>query len=192
MTRFETPPPPINVPKLPFDLQQDETILLYAKRHWAFLTWRLVKIGLVAIVPVVALLVLAAMTFGLDGDAGKIVIGLSVLWLLVGAARGYLAWYQYQHDIWVVSDQRVIDSLKHHWFHHQMASADLDDVEDISIRREGVVATMFNYGDLQLQTAGERPNFVLSGIPNPSTVLALVDHQRDIAKRRMRGIPPTS
>jgi hypothetical protein len=187
MTRFETPPPPTRIPKLPFQLQQNEQVLLYAKRHWAYLTWQLIKIGAVALVPVIALLVLAGLTFGLGGNGGKIVWGLSLLWLLVGAIRGYLSWYQYEHDIWVVTDQRIIDSMKRNWFDHKMASADLDDVEDISIHKEGLWAAMFNFGHLQLQTAGARESFLLSGIPHPANVMALVDKQRDLAKRRLRG-----
>ena len=69
-----------------------------------------------------------------------------------------------------------------------MASADLDDVQDIALAKEGLFPTMFGYGDLRLQTAAERANFVLRGIPKPKDVLALVDRERDAAKRRIRGM----
>ena len=175
--------------KLPFDLQKDESVLLFTRRHPAFLAVQMVKLALFALVPIAALLTIFALTAGLDGRKGQVAGLISLVWFIFWAVRAYFAWYRYNHDVWVVTNQRVVDSVKRHWFHHAMASADLDDVEDIRINKAGLFATSFNYGDLLLQTAGERSNFVLSGIPHPSDVLALVDQSRDAAKRALRGLP---
>jgi hypothetical protein len=51
--------------------------------------------------------------------------------------------------------------------------------------KEGLFATAFNYGDVRCQTAGEVPNFILAGIPNPTSVLAVVDAARDAARREL-------
>jgi hypothetical protein len=165
-------------------------VLLFARRHVVFVTWKLVREGIFALAPIAALLVLAALTFGLDGTGGKVVAVVCLAWFLVFAVRSYFIWFRYHNDLWVVTDQRIIDSTRRHWFHHAMASADLDDVEDMKIRKEGLFPTMFNYGDVRLQTAGEQPNFILSGIPRPNDVMALVDRQRDAAKKRLRGLGP--
>lgn len=174
-------------PRLPFTLQEGETVLLSVRRHWAFLTWALVKLGLVTFLPIVAVLVVVGITWGLGGRAGQLTAILSAAWFLLWAIRAYFTWFRYNNDLWIVTDQRIVDSARNHWFHHRMASADLDDVEDISIRKEGLFATAFGYGEVYLQTAAEKPNFILSGIPAPGDVLALIDRQRDIAKRRLRG-----
>ena len=73
-----------------------------------------------------------------------------------------------------------------------MASTDLVDVEDIAIQREGLLPTLFNFGNVQLQTAGVQANFVLSGIPKPSDVLGTIDGARDQARRDLaaRGSVP--
>jgi hypothetical protein len=171
--------------ELPFQLQEGETVLLACRRHWAYLYPRLVAIGLIAIVPVAALTLLVHAISGLGGGAGLFVLVVSAVWLLFCAIRGYFTWYRYQNDIWVVTNERIVDSLKRHWFHHRMASADLVDVEDMAVHREGVLATAFNFGDVRCQTAGELPNFVLSGIPEPAKVLGLVDSARDVARREL-------
>lgn len=175
--------------KLPFTLQQNEQVLLLARRHWAFLTWKLIKEAVLALVPIAILLTIAALTFGLDGRGGQVVALICLAWFLVFAVRSYFLWYRYNNDLWVVTDQRIVDSSRRHWFHHAMASADLDDVEDIKVHKEGLFPTLFNFGDVRLQTAGEQPNFILSGVPRPNDALALIDRQRDAAKRRLRGIP---
>ena len=179
--------PLATAPKLPFALQANEHVLLYCRRHWVFLTIQLTKHALAGRLPIAALLLLASLTFGLDGRGGQIVGLVCLVWFVFWAVKGYFAWYRYNNDVWIVTDQRVIDSTKKNWFHHSMASADLEDVQDISTDKSGLFGTAFNYGNLLLQTAGERENFILSGIPKPSEVLALIDVHRDAAKRELRG-----
>lgn len=171
--------------KLPFTLQQDEAILVFCRRHIVYLITRLVGLGAAGILPIVIVLFLSAKTFGLGGNAGKIVLALALLWAIYWGVRGYFSWFRYQNDIWVVTNQRIIDSIRHHWFHHRLASADLVDIEDINVVKEGLFATAFNYGDVRCQTAGEVPNFILAGIPSPTNVLATVDAARDAARREL-------
>lgn len=171
--------------RVPVDLQPGEQVMLVARRHWVYLALKLGRDIVLGVVPAIVLIVVVNWTSGFDGALGSTLIGLIVLWLLFWAVKGYFTWYQYQNDIWVVTDQRIVDSLKRNWFHHKMASADLVNVEDMSVEQRGLFATMFKYGDLVCQTAGARVNFVLSGIPNPTQVLGLVDRMRDAARRRL-------
>jgi hypothetical protein len=67
-----------------------------------------------------------------------------------------------------------------------MASADLVGVEDMSVHKSGIVATLFNFGTVNMQTAGAQSRFIISGVPNPGGVLALIDAHRDIARKELR------
>jgi hypothetical protein len=133
----------------------------------------------------IAAIFFVAATFGFDGLVGKGTALALILWAVYWAVRGYFHWYRYNNDIWAVTNQRLVDSIKRHWFHHQMASADLVDVEDIRVVRQGFLHTVFNFGDVQCQTAGTVPNFVLDGIPDPAKVMAVVDASRDAARRSL-------
>jgi len=178
----------MNDPSPPVTLQAGEEILLHRRRHWLHLWPLLAVMAVAAITPIVVLSWIVSATAGLDGTAGLVVLVVSALWALYWVVRGYFAWYRYRHDVWLVTNQRLIDSLKRHWFHHQIASADLVDVEDIAVVRHGVLQTMFNFGDVRCQTAGEQPNFVLAGIPEPVDTLSTIDRARDAA-RRVAGRP---
>ena len=140
---------------------------------------------LVGLVPIGVVIVVASAGPGLGSAAGKVTLVAAAVWFLFWTARVYFTWYRYNNDMWVVTNQRIIDSLRRHWFHHQMASADLIDVEDISVHKEGLLPTAFNFGDVRCQTAGEQPNFILSGIPDPSGVLGTIDAARDAARREL-------
>ncbi len=173
--------------KLPFQLQSDEQVLLFARRHWLYFYAQLALIALAGLGVTVAAIILVASTFGFDGLGGRAVALALLAWSVFWGVRAYFHWYRYQNDIWAVTNQRLVDSIKRHWFHHQMASADLVDVEDIRVVREGFLHTIFNFGDVRCQTAGEVPNFVLDGIPNPAGVMAVVDSARDAARRALRA-----
>jgi hypothetical protein len=187
MPTLSQSPPPGPKTKLPFELQSDESILLFARRHWLFFYARLALMILAGVVGTVGAVIVVLATFGFDGIAGKGVGLVLLFWALYWGIRAYFHWFRYQNDVWVVTNQRLVDSIKRHWFHHQMASADLVDVEDIRVVREGMFQTVFNFGDVRCQTAGEVPNFVLAGIPEPTRILAVVDAARDAARRALRG-----
>lgn len=173
--------------KLPFNLQDEEVVLLVARRHWLYFTLRMLWVIGAGIVPPLAAVFLVRATYGFDGLAGQITIAVMVLWVLVWAVRAYFTWYRYQNDIWAVTNQRLVDSIRRHWFHHIMSSADLVDVEDIRVVRSGLLQTVFNFGDVRCQTAGQQANFVLDGIPDPPGVMAVVDSSRDAARKALRG-----
>lgn len=181
------PGPPGESEKLPFDLQQGERVIRLARRHTVFLVWQVTKLALVALLPVAAVAILVQLTVGYDGTFGLILLGLLAAWLVYWLVRGYFTWYRYNNDVWIVTNQRIIDSTKFHWFHQSMASADLVNVEDLSIHKEGLLPTMFNFGNVVCQTSGERANFILSGIPRPSDMLSTVDAARDAARRELAG-----
>lgn len=175
---------------IPFNLQTGEEVELIARRHRVYLALHLGRDILMGVVPAVVLAIIIAATVGFDSATGGILTVVLVLWLVFWAVKAYFTWYRYQNDLWVVTNQRIIDSFKSNWFNHRMASADLVNVEDMSVDRSGVFATMFKYGNLVCQTAGARQNFVLSGIAAPSDVLGLVDRLRDEARRDLiRGNP---
>jgi hypothetical protein len=174
--------------KLPFALQKDEALLIVVRRHWLYFTLRMLGAGAAGVLGTGLAIVLVAKTFGFDGTPGRIAIAIIVLWALYWLVRGYFTWYRYQNDLWAVTNQRIVDSIRRHWFHHQMSSADLVDVEDINVTRHGILPTVFNFGDVRCQTAGEVPNFILSGIPKPTDVLATIDAARDASRRSLRGV----
>lgn len=188
MTEHPAAPPTHRPLKLPFELQQDEVVLLFARRHWIFFWAQLALIILAGLVATAGVVIVVLSTFGFDGILGKGVGIALIIWALYWGIRAYFHWYRYQNDIWAVTNQRLVDSIRNNWCHHRMASADLVDVEDIRVLKQGVLNTLLNFGDVQCQTAGEVPNFVLDGIPDPAKTLSVVDAARDAARRSLRSV----
>ena len=169
--------------KLPFPLQEGEELLTLARRHWLFMYPKLVAEGVVALVPVGVLWWAMARFDWTDEPPGRLVaLAITVVWLAYWAIRLYLVKYRYDNDVWVVTNQRVVDSVKNNWFHLQMSTADLVDIEDMTVIRSGLLGTLFDFGDINCQTAGTVPKFSFRGVPRPREVQALVDRLRDQAR----------
>ncbi len=174
---------------LPFALQDGEQVMLFCRRHWVFL-WPMLAFRIAAgLLPFGALIWVTAITTGLGSTLGKVLLVVGVIWLIYWAVRAFFGWYAYMHDIWAVTNQRIIDGTRPNFFNRHLASADLTDVQDIAVEQNGILATALHFGSIRCQTAGEQPNFVLSGIPGPANVLTLLDAARDAARREsLRGM----
>ncbi len=168
---------------MPVDLQPAERILLARRRHRVYLAWKLFPPVLLALLSLLAIAVILGVS--MNNIVAGILLALAIVFFGTFVIRAYFVWFRYQNDVWVVTDQRIIDSLKKHWFHHHVASADLVDVEDMSIQKEGFLATVFNFGNVRCQTAGITPNFVLAGIPNPTETMTVIDGARDAARKAL-------
>ena len=173
---------------LPFQLQASETLVLLVRRHWLHLYPRLALLLAIGLGPVLGLWLGPWAPGGTAGNLRPLAAAASVIWVAYWLVRAYFLWFRYQHDVWVVTNQRVVDSLRRHWFHHQMASADLVDIQDVSVLRDGVLRTTFDFGDVRIQTAAQLPNFILAAIPHPREVLTAIDAARDEARRQ--HLPP--
>jgi hypothetical protein len=181
---MQEPTPTAPRQDVPFPLQEGETILRLFRRHWIYL-WPNVSLKLLLAVlpPIVALI--AGAGGPSDGAWAVLWVGLAanlVYWLV----RAFLSWYRYHNDIWVVTNQRLIDSYKPHPFSLRVATADLVNLQDMTVVRSGVLRTLLDFGDVVCQTASEMQEFRLTGVPDPRAAQALVDRERDRERMRSR------
>lgn len=162
-------------------------MLQLCKRHWWFLwpytAWLL---GLAVVPPAAAAWVLDEI--GIRDDLGKFWIIPAVLWFGYWGIRALFNWYRYQNDIWIVTNQRIIDSFRSNPFNKRVSTADLVNIQDINVHKRGLTSTMLNYGDVVCDTASAKADaFVLGGVPNPEEIQLLIDRERDRERNRGRG-----
>jgi hypothetical protein len=167
--------------KLPFTLQSSENVLRVCRRHWVYLWPHIFMLLAAAIAPIVAAFILLDLV---DVSWGTLLTIVAVVWALFWLVKAYLAWYQYHHDIWVITNQRLVDAFKKNPFNLRVASADLVNVQDISVDRSGILATALDFGDITCQTAGTNQSFKLTGIPDPRDIQLLIDRERDRERSR--------
>jgi hypothetical protein len=175
--------PGVEQPNLPVPIQPGERVLLLRRKHWMYL-WPTVAINVaIAVIPTIAFLWLLD-AIGLEGRVATAIVGVYLAFFLIRLA---LIWYRYQHDYWVVTNQRVIDVKRNHPLNMKISTADLVNIQDMTISRNGVLKTMLDYGDVICQTAGTDADSTIAGVQDPRAVQALVDRERDRERVRIRG-----
>ena len=169
---------------MPIQLQKGEKVIRELRRHPIY-----------AILQAIGIIIVAGLLIWLFSWLGSTVQGLKtffniLLWLtiLVAAVALYMIYYRYKNDLWLITDQRLVDSTRRSPFSHEIASTDLVNVQDITVNRSGFFPTIFNFGEVSCQTAGSTQVFTLNGVPNPNSVLELIDQSRDDARERLAGM----
>lgn len=168
----------IEQPRLPFPLQDGERVIELCHRHWWFLWPRTILWTLIAIVPVIVVAWVFSAADWLDASSPVFWIPV-LIWLSFWAFRLLLNWYQYSRDIWVITNQRIVDSVQPTPFRQRLATADLINIQDMTVERSGIIPSLFNFGDVVCATASGRGDFRIAGVPRPQEVQLLVDRERD-------------
>ncbi len=85
----------------------------------------------------------------------------------------------WRNDTFQVTDRYVIDiDRKPFGFGESRKQAELGNIQNVNAKKPGFLATMFNYGYVQIETAGASANITFEKVGNPNRV------QSDIFQRR--------
>lgn len=76
----------------------------------------------------------------------------------------------YTLDVWIVTDRRIIDSTQHGFFNRTISELHMTRIQDISVHVDGLIQSVFRFGDLRVQTAGTEENFKFIQVPRPEEV----------------------
>ena len=87
----------------------------------------------------------------------------------------FLSWY---FNVNIITDQRVIDIDFNNLLDKKFSEAELSAIQDVTSRVIGVGATLFNYGDILIQTAAELNQIIFGKIPNPEKVIKVLKELR--------------
>ena len=88
------------------------------------------------------------------------------------AISKFYFWY---FNIGVVTNQKIVDVDAHNLINTITTASTVDKVEEVEKKSLGVFSSVFDYGDIHVQTAGEKPNIEFIKIPHPSEVIEIIN-----------------
>lgn len=86
----------------------------------------------------------------------------------------FLIWLIYYLNVQIITDRRIVDIDQVGLFFHEISELHIANIEDVTSDISGVLGTVFNYGDVFVQTAGNTERFEFSDVPNPATINKLL------------------
>lgn len=98
--------------------------------------------------------------------------------VILGASAFFLyAWLflfqsfiDYYLDIWVVTNHRILSIEQTGLFNRTVSELRLYRVQDVTSSVKGIIPTLFNYGNVEIETASNEDHFVFEQIANPTHV----------------------
>lgn len=159
--------------------EPDEKIELLLRRHWVTnIPWIL---GTLFAFALPALIKATDDSFNLEFIAqipSELLLGALIVWylLILGyVLEQFLYWY---YNIYIVTSRHLIDVNFHSLLYREVVEASLDNVEAISAKIAGIFGSLFNFGDVTVETAAEQRLILFEDVPNPDAVADRIEDLR--------------
>lgn len=150
---------------------EDEEVILLIRAHWITnVVWVLTVFAL-AIVPVIVVPGISIAGFG-TGFGGLITI-FTAGWYLAILTYAFLKFLSWFFNVGIVTAERVVDIDWHSLTKNETSVAQINKIEDARAVSVGVLSSVFDFGNVFVQTAGTEPNVEFLNAP----------HSRLIAKK---------
>jgi uncharacterized membrane protein YdbT with pleckstrin-like domain len=172
----------------------EEKVFLVLRRHWFTYLAFLIIAFIMAIPLFIALSYMLTTPDVFSGAFGNAVILIGGAYSLFIAGLMLYGFVDYYLDVYIVTDERIVDITQSGFFKRSISELHLHQVQDVSARVEGFFATMMHYGQIEIQTAGERPNFIFKAAPNPYRISKIILdlHEAQIENYAKEGIAEES
>lgn len=106
---------------------------------------------------------------GANVEGANLFIGLLVLLMsILALVFLVLATRIYRGNQLIITDQNVTQVQQMGLFNRKVSELTMANIEDVTANTDGVFATLFNFGTITVETAGEQNNFVFKYCPNPN------------------------
>ncbi len=168
-------------------LDPDEHVVKIVKRHIIGIVFIYIE-ALAGITALLALVfVLAPDAFkDLSGNSFNLFVGIVFFAVALLALVLFVATYVYRQSELLVTDKNLVQVLQRSLFNRKVSRLSMSNVEDVTADQRGILATIFNYGTLMIQTAGEMDNFVFIYCPNPNKYAEIVLDARQAYARSIQ------
>jgi len=127
----------------------------------------------------------------------KVLVLVNLIWYVgLGyfAIENLLLWY---YNVYIVTNQRIIDVDFFNILYKNVDVAKINRIEDVNYKQLGIFSSVFNYGEVIIQTASEQASndisreaspFTFEKVPNPDLVVRVISElqQQDDEQTRLR------
>lgn len=100
---------------------------------------------------------------------------LTLVWYLLTFAFAFERFLTWFFNVNILTDERIVDVDLPSILYRDISSAKIDQMQDISVKIGGFIRSLFNYGDVLIQTAGTVPEICFEAVPNPSQVSEILN-----------------
>ena len=110
-----------------------------------------------------------------DPVLGPIIILVGSMYVLGVWLFGFTEFIDYYLDVWIVTNERIINIEQKGLFTRVASEMHLTAIQDVTSEVSGILHTFLHYGNVYVQTAGEKTEFEFENVPQPAKVTKLIN-----------------
>jgi ABC-type multidrug transport system fused ATPase/permease subunit len=155
--------------------QENETIFLVVREHFVPLFLRfLVWVFFAAVLIMFNRFAHAYLPNIYIGTFGQVTLLFTQVYTLFLALSLFLIFVFYYLSLQVITNIRIVEISQEGLFSHTVSELHIDKIEDATSKVNGILGTLFNYGDVYVQTAGTVDRFEFRDVPDPAAIEKLI------------------
>jgi len=161
------------------EFRENEHIIFEIRKHWFIIATELTVLTFLAVLPLLIPQLLeasnVAITFGETESFWSVFVFLYAFYVLILWILGFVFWTNYYLDVWIVTNQKILDIEQVGLFSREVSILHLERIQDITTEVNGIVRTLVKFGNLHVQTAGQQREFIIHDVPNPDEIAKRVN-----------------
>jgi membrane protein YdbS with pleckstrin-like domain len=152
---------------LSYHLEPGETVVRQINRSYFDLVPVVSSSVVIVFVCLAGLAVYFSVASQMPAAVAGMVLLVAVVLLSIVAMMLISGLYVYHHNFLVITNHHVIKVEQHGLFSQETAQLELSKVQDVTGTRHGVLGMVFNFGDIEIETAGAQENFIFRCVNDP-------------------------
>lgn len=168
------------------DFKEKERVIAVIRHHWFVFFRDAFGIAILFLIPffIIPLFWTFATASGsIPPISGGAVLFFGALWSLLMWNLFFSRWTDSYFDIWIVTNNRIVDIDQQGLFKRSVATMlNLNHIQDIESSLNGVIGNILSFGNVTVQTAAAKREFIISDVANPTKVAQIIreaQHERE-------------
>lgn len=147
-------------------LREGEHIVFFIRKQWTAYIRVVFKLIVNLLIAIVLSMYLSA-NMSPDSISYFLFVQIIIFYLMGVWWSTFNGWIDEELDTFIITNERIIDTTQSALLSIEIASADLDQVQDVRGKIAGFLGGLFRYGNLEVQTAGAKVIFRMDYVENP-------------------------
>lgn len=154
--------------------EEDEIVYLFLRRHFVTNTGWVLTALFSSLIPPLFLAVLNQVNYHMPipySYLGAMIIFFYLL-LLTYSFISFITWF---YNISLITNKRIVEINYSDLVYRHISATKLELIQDVSYTQVGVFRSIFDYGNLMVQTAATIDNFEFEQAPHPEDIIRILE-----------------
>lgn len=153
--------------------EQDEEVILLLRQHFITNVPWILGLFLLALLPFLLFIIVPIFFSSIIIHPALIFIATAFYYLII-FSLGVLYFSIWYFNVGIVTNKRLLDLDVHNILSRVLSEARLNAIQDVTITQVGGIRSIFNYGDIDVQTEALKQNIEYYRIPQPNAVRIII------------------